>query len=103
MPSITLQHISTFRAWMQNHRLQAFIVPTTDPHASEYTPPYYASRQWLTGFSGSAGTAVITIEDSALWTDSRYFLAAEQELDGTGIQLMNEGIPGTPSIIQWSK
>ena len=103
MPSITLQHISTFRAWMQNHRLQAFIVPTTDPHASEYTPPYYASRQWLTGFSGSAGTAVITIADSALWTDSRYFLAAEQELDGTGIQLMKEGIPGTPSIIQWLK
>lgn len=95
------QRIKALRHFMKLHSLQAFIVPTTDPHASEYTPLHYESRKWLTGFTGSAGTAVITLDKAALWTDSRYYLAAAQELQGTDIQLMKEGLPSTPDISEW--
>ncbi len=89
------------RNYLQEQALDAFIVPSTDPHNSEYIPYHWAARQWVSGFDGSAGTAVITTEKGALWTDSRYFLSAEEQLKGSGLQLMKMGLPGTPSIAEW--
>ena len=86
---------------MRAHRMDAFIIPTADPHASEYTPAHWECRQWLTGFTGSAGTAVVTMEEAALWTDSRYFLQAGRQLADTPWQLMREGMEGTPGMGQW--
>ena len=97
---ITLR-LSHLRQWMNEARLSAFVVPTTDPHNSEYTPAYWMCREWLTGFTGSAGTAVVTLTGAALWTDSRYFLQAEDQLAGTGITLMREGVDGVPTIAEW--
>lgn len=97
------ERISLLRKWMAEQGLNAFIVPTTDPHNSEYVAEYWESRRWLTGFSGSAGTAVITMNKAALWTDSRYFLQAEEQLKGSDIILMKEKLPDTPSIGQWLK
>ena len=68
---------------------------------SEYLAEHWQLRRWLSGFSGSAGTVVVTADRAMLWTDSRYFLQAAQELDGTGIELMKDGLPETPSIAQW--
>lgn len=81
----------------------AMIIPTNDPHFGEYTQDHYKIREWLSGFTGSAGTLVITLEDAALWTDSRYFVQAEKELGGTGIRLMKLKMPGTPAIGEWIK
>lgn len=83
--------------------IQAMIIPTNDPHFGEYTQDYYAVRAWLSGFTGSAGTLVITLESAALWTDSRYFVQAEKELQGADIQLMKMKMPGTPTIEEWLK
>ena len=72
------------------------------PHNSEYTPDHWKAREWLTGFDGSAGTAVVLAENGgALWTDSRYFLQAEEQLNGTPFELMRDGMPGTPSVAEW--
>ncbi|MBF1080795.1 MAG: aminopeptidase P family N-terminal domain-containing protein, partial [Prevotellaceae bacterium] len=81
--------------------LDAFVFPSTDPHNSEYVPDHWKGREWLTGFTGSAGTAVVTMHEAALWTDSRYFLAAAQQLDGTEFKLMRERVEGTPTIAEW--
>jgi len=81
--------------------LNAFIIPSTDPHLSEYVAPYWKSREWISGFTGSAGTAVITSDKAGLWTDSRYFLQAEQQLEGSGIDLYKEMLPETPSILDF--
>lgn len=86
---------------MKQRGLAAFVVPSTDAHASEYVPAHWASRAWITGFDGSAGTAVVTLDAAALWTDSRYFLAAAEQLEGTPFQLMKERVAGTPTIAQW--
>ena len=86
---------------MQREGIQAFITPSTDPHAGEYVPERWKVRQWLSGFTGSAGTAVVTSDQTALWTDSRYFIQAAEQLAGTGIELMKEKIEGTPSIAEW--
>lgn len=86
---------------MQHNGLSAFIFPSTDPHYSEYPPEYWKTREWISGFNGSAGTAVVTMNDAALWTDSRYFIAATEQLAGTPFRLMKECIAGTPSITQW--
>ncbi len=83
--------------------LEAMIIPTNDPHFGEYTQDYYAVRAWLSGFTGSAGTLVVTLKSAALWTDSRYFVQAEKELQGADIQLMKIKMPGTPSVVQWLK
>ena len=91
-------HIERLREWMGQHGLDAFIVPTADPHMSEYTADHWQSRQWLTGFTGSAGTAVVTASEAGLWTDSRYFLQAEEQLRGSGCKLYKLKIEGTPSI-----
>lgn len=100
--SIT-ERINVLRAEMKRESIDAVIIPTTDPHDSEYPAPYWKGREWISGFNGSAGTVVVTNDDAALWTDSRYFIQAAEQLQGTGITLMKEKIPDTPSITEWIK
>lgn len=95
------QRITALRNFMNKHHLAAFIIPTTDPHLSEYTAPRWKSREWISGFTGSAGTLVITLDKAALWTDSRYFIQAEKQLEDTEIILFKEGLPNTPPILEW--
>jgi len=95
------ERIAMLRAEMRREHLSAFIFPSADPHMSEYVPQRWEGRKWITGFDGSAGTAVITLHSAALWTDSRYFLAAEEQLAETGISLMRERVAGTPGIGEW--
>lgn len=95
------QRLAALREVMRREKLDAFIFPSTDPHNSEYTPDRWKGREWISGFNGSAGTAVVTMDSAALWTDSRYFLAAAQQLEGTGFELMKLKIKGTPTIAQW--
>lgn len=97
----TTDKIEALRGLMQREGISAFITPSTDPHAGEYVPERWKARRWLTGFTGSAGTAVVTREKAALWTDSRYFIQATEQLAGTGIDLMKEKIEGTPTITEW--
>ena len=80
--------LDSLRAWMREHKLYAYIFPSTDPHAGEYVPDHWKTREWISGFNGSAGTAVVTIYSAALWTDSRYWLAAEEQLAGTPFQVI---------------
>ena len=93
--------IAALRKEMQARQLSAFIVPSTDPHSGEYVPEHWETRKWISGFTGSAGTAVITLDDAGLWTDSRYFIQAEEQLAGTGIRLFKDRLPETPSIGEW--
>lgn len=93
--------LSALREEMRREHLSAFIFPSSDPHNSEYVPSRWEGRKWISGFDGSAGTAVVTLHSAALWTDSRYFLAAEEQLAGTEFQLMRERVEGTPSIAEW--
>ena len=101
MKEETAQRLSNLREVMKREHLDAFVFPSTDPHNSEYVPDRWKGREWLSGFTGSAGTAVVTMYEAALWTDSRYFLAAEQQLTGTEFELMRERVAGTPSIAEW--
>ncbi len=94
-------HVEALRSYMRENGLAAFIVVSSDAHSSEYVADCWKSREWLTGFDGSAGTVVVTLSDAALWTDSRYWIAAEQALEQTGIALMKDGAQGTPSITAW--
>ena len=89
------------RHLMAENSIQAFITPSTDPHCGEYIPERWKSRRWISGFTGSAGVAVVTTDKAALWTDSRYFIQATEQLSGTEFQLMKEKIEGTPSICEW--
>lgn len=93
--------LSLLREVMIRERIDAFIFPSTDPHNGEYVPEHWMGRQWISGFDGSAGTAVVTMNEAALWTDSRYFIAAAEQLNGTEFVLMKEGLEDTPSITQW--
>lgn len=93
--------LAALREEMHREHLSAFIFPSSDPHNSEYVPSRWEGRKWISGFDGSAGTAVVTLHSAALWTDSRYFLAAEEQLAGTEFQLMRERVDGTPSIAEW--
>jgi Xaa-Pro aminopeptidase len=86
---------------MQREHLSAFIFPSTDPHQGEYVPDHWKGREFISGFNGSAGTAVVTMTSAALWTDSRYFIAAEEQLRDTEYQLMKLKIEGTPTIAEW--
>lgn len=95
------ERVAKLRSWMKENGFTAFVFPSSDPHNSEYVADYWKSREWISGFSGSAGTAVVTLEHAALWTDSRYFIAAEKELNGTGFQLMKLRVEGTPSVSEW--
>ncbi|MDR1592244.1 MAG: aminopeptidase P family N-terminal domain-containing protein, partial [Prevotellaceae bacterium] len=89
------------RVLMHQKNIGAVIIPTTDPHGSEYIAPYWQVQRFITGFTGSAGTVVITGDKGGLWTDSRYFLQGEEELAGSSVVLMKDGIPSTPTIAQW--
>ena len=95
------QRLADLREVMRREHLAAFIFPSTDPHQGEYTPDHWKGREFISGFNGSAGTAVVTLHSAALWTDSRYFIAAEEQLKGTEYQLMKLKIEGTPTIAEW--
>ena len=96
-----INRISLLREAMHKAGVSACIIPGTDPHASEYIAEYWKERVWISGFNGSAGTAVVAIDKAGLWTDSRYFLQATDQLVGTGIELMKQGLPETLDIIPW--
>ena len=93
--------LARLRELMKREHLSAFIFPSTDAHQSEYVADHWRGREWISGFNGSAGTAVVTMKSAALWTDSRYFLAAEEQLEGTEYQLMRLKIEGTPTVAEW--
>lgn len=97
----TNEKLHALRAVMKREKIDAFIFPSTDPHNGEYVPDHWKGREWISGFNGSAGTAVVTMEAAALWTDSRYFIAAEEQLRGTEYVLMKLKMPGTPPIADW--
>lgn len=97
------KRISALRDAMFHAGVSAYIVPGTDPHASEYISPCWKEREWISGFTGSAGTVVIGRSRSGLWTDSRYFLQAADQLSDTGIELMKSGLPETPDMVSWLK
>ena len=101
MNEIICNRIEALRDVMRREGIDAFIFPSTDPHNGEYVPAHWEGRKWISGFNGSAGTAVVTMTDAALWTDSRYFIAAEEQLRGIGFRLMKERVEGTPSITRW--
>ena len=94
-------NVASIRHWLNIENVEAIIIPSTDPHNSEYTPEHWKAREWVTGFNGSAGTAVITKNSAALWTDSRYFIQAAHQLADTPFTLMKEGVEGTPTILEW--
>ena len=95
------ERLALLRQELQRERLSAYIFPTADPHQSEYTADHWKGREWISGFNGSAGTAVVTLTSAALWTDSRYFIAAAEQLEGTEFQLMKLKVDGTPTIAEW--
>ena len=96
-------HLEELRALMKRLGVDATIIPGTDPHHSEYVSDHWKLREWLTGFDGSNGTAAVTLHDAGLWTDSRYFLQAEEQLEGSGFRLMKQDTEGVPTVEQWLK
>ena len=101
MTQMIQDRLAALREVMRRESIDAFIFPSTDPHNGEYVPAHWEGRKWISGFEGSAGTAVVTMDKAALWTDSRYFIAAEEQLQGTEFKLMKERVEGTPTISQW--
>ncbi|RPH95524.1 aminopeptidase P family protein [candidate division KSB1 bacterium] len=93
--------LSALRTLMKNQGLHAYLIPSTDPHQSEYVPLLWRRREWISGFTGSAGDVAVTLTKAAMWTDGRYFLQAENQLAGSGIALMKLGMPNTPTIALW--
>ncbi|MBO4905459.1 MAG: aminopeptidase P family protein [Bacteroidaceae bacterium] len=95
--------VEALRTWMRSHGLTAFIFPSTDPHCGEYVPDHWKSREWISGFNGSAGTAVVTLSKAAIWTDSRYWLAAEEQLEGTPFQVVrcSRNVATAEELVQW--
>lgn len=101
MKSEIINRIAGLRNFMRKHKLSAFIIPSTDPHSGEYVPEHWEARKWISGFTGSAGTAVVTLNSAGLWTDSRYFLQAAEQLENTGFTLFKDRLPETPSVTDW--
>lgn len=97
----TPEKLTALRAAMSTSHIDAWIIPSSDPHESEYSSEHWGSREWLSGFTGSAGTVVVLKDQAALWTDGRYFLQASQELENSGIELMRDGMPEVPAIQEW--
>ncbi len=95
------ERIEALRKLMKENKMDAYIVPSFDAHQSEYVAEHWKSRQWISGFTGSAGTAVITLEDAGLWTDGRYYIQAEKQLEGSGMRLFKAAEPNVPSFIEW--
>ncbi|HAH25883.1 MAG TPA: peptidase M24 [Prolixibacteraceae bacterium] len=103
MKELIKKRISALRSEMQNKGLDAYIIYGTDPHLSEYIPAHWETRPYISGFTGSAGIVIVTLDKAALWTDSRYFLQAEEQLSGTGIELVKMRTPGHPEPSEWLK
>lgn len=101
MKIIINDRLAALRKVMKIEHLSAFIFTCSDPHNNEYLPAHWKGLEWISGFNGTAGTAVVTMNGAALWTDSRYFIAAEEQLVGTGFELMKEKMPGTPTVAHW--
>ncbi|TNE67226.1 MAG: aminopeptidase P family protein [Bacteroidetes bacterium] len=101
MKNTPSENITALRRLMAERGLDAYVIPVTDPHMSEYLPAHWRALQWASGFTGSAGTLVITRDFAGLWTDSRYFIQAEQQLAGSGIELVKLVIPHTPEFVDW--
>ncbi len=99
--TVIKERIARLREELRREHLSAFIFSTSDPHNSEYTADHWKGREWISGFTGSAGTAVVTLKSAALWTDSRYFIQAEEQLRGTEFQLMKLKVEGTPTMAEW--
>ena len=99
--STIVERTAIFRSYMKEKGFDAFIIVSSDPHSSEYVADRWKCREWISGFDGSAGTVVITSDKALLWTDSRYWIAAEKALEGTGYELMKDGLADTPSITDW--
>ncbi len=97
------EHVSALRKLMKKYKLNAYLIPSTDPHQSEYVPALWQRRAWFSGFDGSAGDVLVTTDKAGLWTDSRYFLQAEDQLRGTGIELFKIGVPEVPTLTQFIK
>ena len=97
------ERIEKLRRLMADRKIDMYVIPTADFHQSEYVGEHFKARKFITGFSGSQGTAVITKDDARLWTDGRYFLQASQQLEGTGVLLMKMGNPGVPTICEFIK
>ena len=97
------ERITALREAMIQHKIDAYIIPTSDPHMSEYPADCWKYREWISGFTGSAGTVVVTANKAGLWTDSRYFLQAASQLEGSGIELYKMMLPETPSISDFLK
>lgn len=95
------EKIASLRKLMKEQGIKAYIIPSADPHMSEYVADHWKSRAWISGFNGSAGTVVVTDKESGLWTDGRYFLQAEKQLEGSEIKLFKMGLPETPTYIEW--
>ncbi|MEN8139487.1 MAG: aminopeptidase P family protein [Bacteroidota bacterium] len=93
--------LSALRKLMKKSNIQAYIIPSTDPHMSEYVADFWESRKWISGFTGSAGLVVVTMTESGLWTDGRYFLQAEQQLEGSEMKLFKQGMPDVPEFDEW--
>ena len=93
--------LGALRAWMRDRLISAFVFPSTDPHHGEYVPDHWKGREWISGFNGSAGTVIVTKDGAGLWTDSRYFIAAAQMTEGTGIELHKQGLPGVLDPLPW--
>ena len=98
-----MNKIENLRQWLHEHGLSAYIFPSTDPHSGEYIPDHWKTREWISGFNGSAGTAVVTLNRAALWTDSRYWLAAEEQLAGTPFEVIRcrRNVATAEKLIEW--
>lgn len=101
MSKETFPHLEVLRDLMRSKHIDAVIIPGTDPHQSEYPSEHWKFRDYVSGFTGSNGTAVVTLDDAGLWTDSRYFLQAADQLEGSGFTLHKENIPGEPTVLEW--
>ncbi len=101
MTKTASDRLAALRQAMQQHGVAACIIPSADPHLSEYLPGHWAAREWLSGFTGSAGTLLVTADHAGLWTDSRYFSQAESQLAGSGIALMKQKVSYAPEHLQW--
>ena len=101
MSKETFPHLEALRDLMRSKHIDAVIIPGTDPHQSEYPSEHWKFRDYVSGFTGSNGTAVVTLDDAGLWTDSRYFLQAAEQLEGSGFTLHKENIPGEPTVLEW--
>lgn len=101
MPAAISERLKALRAQLEENNLDAYIIPSADPHQSEYVAPHWKIRKWISGFSGSAGLVIVTPDHAGLWTDSRYFLQAEKELAGNGLELHRQVVPHAPEHVPW--